>query len=420
MAEKQIYNQDRFFTGGVLVSFKESVSVAAQKKTLLELSENEINLFSAIRDADYQSQEYHMEDLGLAVLNGLKGYDLGSATDEEIFEITQRVGSRFENILALEPEKWYFPIGDAQKDDDELTLQNAFFPGDQPTHTWGLHVTGVMDKPQFTGEGISVAVLDTGLDLNHPDFAGRVINAADFVNNGSAQDGNGHGTHCIGTALGNGFDNRGTFVRYGIAHKANIWVGKVLPDLGPGATRGIIAGMRWAIDGGCEIISMSLGSRVWPGQGYSYQYEQVAKYGLEKGTLTIAAAGNESERSNGYISPTGSPANCPSIMAVAALDQRLRVADFSCGDVNQFPGSEINIAAPGVNVFSSWPMVQRYHRIDGTSMACPHVAGIAALYAQSDRKLRGALLRDRVQKSGIHIYQDMADVGTGIVSTRLL
>jgi subtilisin family serine protease len=244
--------------------------------------------------------------------------------------------------------------------------------------TWGLEVTGVLGS-RFSGTGIKLAVLDTGFDLNHPDFAGRAIVTQSFIPGEAVQDGHGHGTHCIGTACG----PRAPVIlpRYGVAHGASIYAGKVLSNAGSGADGGILDGINWAVAQGCHIVSMSLGAPVQPGQTFSGAFETVAQRAAVRGTVIVAAASNDSRRPI-QIAPVGHPANCPSIVAVAALDVNLNVAPFSSGAINP-NGGEINVTAPGVDVYSSWRMPQRYRTINGTSMATPHVAGILALYAEA-------------------------------------
>jgi subtilisin family serine protease len=258
-----------------------------------------------------------------------------------------------------------------------------------PNFTWGLQVTEVNTSP-YSGLGIKVAVLDTGFDLTHPDFAGRSITSKSFIEGQEVQDGNGHGTHCVGTACGPKSPEK--MPRYGVAYSAEIYAGKVLSDEGSGADGGILAGIDWAIANGCEVISMSLGAPVEAGQAYSKVYERVGRRALRRGTLIVAAAGNDSRRSKKFIAPVSHPANCPSILAVAAIDSNLRVAVFSNGGLNS-KGGQIDVAAPGVDVYSAWPVnlpPGRYHTISGTSMATPHVAGLAALIAEAN----GAIGRD--------------------------
>lgn len=281
---------------------------------------------------------------------------------------------------------------------------------DESQFTWGLQATK-SSASQFSGRGVRVAVLDTGLDLQHPDFQGRSITSRSFVWGEAVQDGHGHGTHCIGAACGP--RQPGQSPRYGIAYNSEIFVGKVLSNRGSGTDGGILAGINWAISNGCHVISMSLGAATRPGQGFSSIFETVARRALAAGTLIIAAAGNESNRPQ-LIAPVGHPANCPSIMAVAALDAQCRVAFFSCGSVNH-PGGGVDIAGPGVSVRSSWPRPILYRTINGTSMATPHVAGIAALHAEASPGVRGRALGQVLFESARRLVLLSTDVGVGLV-----
>lgn len=275
---------------------------------------------------------------------------------------------------------------------------------DTDTLTWGLQATKA-GASRCTGRGIRVAVLDTGMDLNHPDFAGRNIVSASFVPGQAVQDGHSHGTHCIGTACGPKSPT-GTQRRYGIAGESTILVGKVLSNQGSGQTGWILAGINWAIQQKAVVISMSLGSAVPVGGTFSPAYEQAAVSALANNCLIVAAAGNSGNQ------PVGSPANCPSIVAVGSLDQDLKRSSFSCIAMNG-NGGELNIAAPGRNVFSSVPMPTRYGTKSGTSMATPHVAGIAALLAQNTG-LRGMALWQKLTATAINISQPAAHVGAGL------
>lgn len=300
---------------------------------------------------------------------------------------------------------------------------------DTAQFTWGLQATRV-NQSRFSGKGIRVAVLDTGFDLDHPDFAGRIVPAQtqSFIAGQAVNDGNGHGTHCIGTSLG--FQQLvGGARRYGCAFRGDIFVGKVLSDAGSGGDSGILAGINWAITNKCRVISMSLGAAVQPGEPFSAIYENVAQRALRSnpGALIVAAAGNDSRipgTNNRYEPPrpVGRPANCPSILAVAAVDANLGIAPFSNGGINP-NGGGVDIAGPGVAVFSSWPdpaLVPngpaRYHTISGTSMATPHVAGIAALWLEA----RGAgttaqALWQLLTGNARRLNLQSRDVGAGLV-----
>ena len=158
---------------------------------------------------------------------------------------------------------------------------------------------------------------------------------------------------------------------------------------------------------------MSLGAPVSPGERPSAVYENVARRAIASGTLIIAAAGNDSSRP-GRIAPVSRPANCPSIMAVAALDSRLRVAFFSNGGINP-NGGGVDIAGPGVDIYSTWPMSRRYNTISGTSMATPHVAGIAALFAEANPRASASSLWSLLVRNARRLALPSRDVGSGLV-----
>jgi subtilisin family serine protease len=274
--------------------------------------------------------------------------------------------------------------------------------------TWGLEAT-LVPLSQLSGAGIKVAILDTGFDDSHPDFRGRLVTKKVFASRSSDNDIVGHGTHCIGTACG---PLKPTGVpRYGVAHEAHIFAGKVLGDDGFGTDRSIIAGMDWAVEQGCHVISMSLGAATRIGDQPNDDYEQIGQVCLDAGALVVAAAGNESERP-GLIAPVGSPANASTIMAVGAVDRAFRVARFSCGGMNQ--SQEVDIAGPGVDILSAVPG-GGHGRKQGTSMATPHVAGVAALLAQSDPKFRGWALWARLLQLARPLSAPARDVGKGLL-----
>lgn len=281
--------------------------------------------------------------------------------------------------------------------------------------TWGLGAVRAAESP-WTGRGVRVAILDTGLDLTHPDFAGRAIVSRSFVEGEPVDDVQGHGTHCAGTAVGSArIEGR---MRYGVAPQAELYVAKVLNDRGAGREGDILAGMVWAVEEGCAVVSMSLGRSVRPGEARTPEYEEAGAYALAQGSLVVAAAGNDSRREYGFVAPVSEPANAPSILAVGALDPMLAVAPFSNAGV-EGEGGEVDIAAPGVGTLSTVPMPRRYASFDGTSMACPHVAGVAALLAESDPALRGRALWDALVSGAASLPPPARDVGAGLVQAPL-
>lgn len=370
------------YTGRYLVTFQSDATDA-----------DVINALSGIgpmaRASDFSEQALSFEALSDAAVVLFETVGVALVTSEALPVGAAAIDSMAQNtpaISSIDPEEFVFPAATVANDADG---------------TWGLNVTGVIQSG-FSGAGMKVAVLDTGMDLQHPDFVGRNITSRNLIDgNASAQDIHGHGTHCIGTACGPRI--AAGIPRYGIAYNSEIFVGKVLSDSGVGTQGAIVSGMMWAIEQGCEIISMSLG-----GQGpVAPAYRRAAQHALANNCLIIAAAGNDSIRPS-VIRSTSAPANTPEIISVAAIDSQLAVADFS-------NGGKIEIAAPGVNVFSTVPMSRRYSTKSGTSMAAPHVAGIAALWAESDVTLRGSNLANRLIAAAQPLHAPASDVGAGLV-----
>jgi len=287
---------------------------------------------------------------------------------------------------------------------DEVPVEND----NNNKAAWGIRATGVLHSP-YTGAGVKVAILDTGFAINHPDFEEREITAISFVPDETIDDLHGHGTHCTGIACGS-VNEEGE--RYGVASGAHIFVGKVLSDMGSGAQSWILNGMEWAVKNGCKVLSMSLGSPVSEGESYDIAYERAAQFALSKGTFIVAAAGNDSRRSKNLFSPVASPADCPSILAIAAVDQELQVGDFSNRAINS--SGLIDIAAPGVDIYSSWSMPTRYRTLSGTSMATPHVAGIAALLFEKYPDATPAMIEKELRKNAHILPLAVEDVGAGL------
>lgn len=280
---------------------------------------------------------------------------------------------------------------------------------DTDASTWGLQATRT-DTSSTTGRGVRVAVLDTGFDPAHPDFKKRQVTMQSFIDGETADDGHGHGTHCIGTSCGPR-SPRGSR-RYGAATEAEIFVGKVLSNAGSGADGGILAGINWAVANNCAVISMSLGANV---DKKSLAYETVGQRALDRGSLIIAAAGNNANRRVGNYGFVGVPANSRSIMAIAALDSSLNPGWFSARSSTKTKAAgRIDLAGPGVDVYSSWPMPKRYNTISGTSMATPHVSGIAALWCEATG-LTGRQLWAVLLQNAAPLNVPAVDVGSGLV-----
>jgi hypothetical protein len=349
-------------------------------------------------------------DTGQAAAAGATVFaELGIAVvsiDPDAVTAMSAAAARDRRIVSVEPERVYSVITDTVT---ALPRTQERFT-DTGEATWGLCATQAVTADR-DGRGIRVAVLDTGLDLGHPDFTGRTVFAHSFIPGATAQDGHGHGTHCVGTSCGGWAD---TGRRYGVAPAADILVGKVLSDRGYGTDTSVLAGINWAVANRCQVISMSLGADA---RDVSPAYETVGRRALAAGTLVVAAAGNNASRAfgeNGYVS---TPANSPSIMAVAAVDPRLAVAEFSARS-NPVVGGKVDLAAPGVDVYSSWTLPRRYHIVSGTSMAAPHVAGLAALWSQATGAT-GTALWSTLRRAARRLHLPPADTGAGLAQAPL-
>lgn len=209
------------------------------------------------------------------------------------------------------------------------------------------------------GEGVVIAVLDTGADLDHPDLKDNLLEGINFVARGTPPaDDNGHGTHVTGILVGEN-NNIGMV---GIAPKAKVIPVKVLDKNGNGNLFNVAEAIRWATDKGVDFIQMSLGS--------PSKVQNVCKaiqYAASKGIVTFCAAGNAGKRDEIFY-----PANYKETIAIGAIDSKFKRADFSC------TGRNLDFMAPGVDIFSTFPD-NWYATLSGTSMACPFAVGVAAL-----------------------------------------
>ena len=255
-----------------------------------------------------------------------------------------------------------------------------------PEIPWGVQRVGAPQAWARTqGEGAEVAVIDTGIDAAHPDLAGQVaggVNITDPQHPDAWADDEGHGTHVAGTIAGKGA-NGGLA---GVAPRAKLYAVKVLDKDGNGNYSDVIAGIQWAMDHGIKIANMSLGAD----EG-SEPLHRAVQAALAKGMLIVAAAGN----TGGSV---GYPGAYPETVAVAAADSSDHVAPFSSR------GPEVTYIAPGVDILST-KMGGGTLTLSGTSMASPHVAGMAALaYAAGVRgpaNLRAVLDRSSRPIAGL-------------------
>lgn len=234
---------------------------------------------------------------------------------------------------------------------------------------WGVErvgAAGVWNRrdPSTMGAGVRVAVIDTGVDCSHPDLKcdlGLGYNALD--EEADADDDNGHGTHVAGTIGGKGLQAPdGTYV-FGVAPMATLIPIKVLDRDGGGALSDVVRGINWAAASGVDVISMSLGA---PKGSKTLQHAIETAY--QRGVTIVAAAGNAGPASNSV----GYPGAYPQALAIAASNDKNEIADFSSR------GPQVAFTAPGEDILSTWPG-GGYRVLSGTSMAAPHVSGLAAI-----------------------------------------
>lgn len=285
--------------------------------------------------------------------------------------------------------------------------------GDDPTNPpvepaqklpWGVDRIDA-ELQTATGTGVAVCVVDTGIDQDHPDLAANILGGKNFVPKGRVldaskwDDDNGHGTHVAGTIAA--VDNNIGVV--GVAPQTSLLGAKVLDRRGEGYLSDVIAGMDYCVSAGADIISMSLGTNV-----DVQAMHNAADNAYNAGVLLVAAAGNE------YASPVIYPAAYDSVIAVSATDLNNNLASFSN------VGAEVELAAPGVGILSAYKD-GGYATLSGTSMATPHVSGVAALALELNPLMSHAEIRILLQNTADDLGIPGRDnlFGFGLVDAKL-
>ena len=264
----------------------------------------------------------------------------------------------------------------------------------------------------YRGTGIKIAVVDTGIDREHPDFAGRIVAGASFVGD-DYQDDNGHGTHVAGISAGSGAAQDGTYV--GVAPEASLYAAKVLDRNGSGSMSGVMAGVEWAVEQGVQVINLSLG-----GSGSSDGQDALSmtcNAAVAEGIVVCAAAGNAGPSSR----TIGSPGAEEDVITIGASDREDQVARFSSrgptadGRVKPdlcFPGTDI-VAARAAGTSMGSPLNEHYTSASGTSMATPHAAGLAALLLQAKPGVSPAQIKEALMRTALDMGADENAQGAG-------
>lgn len=291
-----------------------------------------------------------------------------------------------------------------------------------------FHATLAQSAPQvgapvawesgYTGKGVTVAVVDTGIDGTHPDLKGRIVGWKDFINNRpTPYDDFGHGTHCAGIIAGSGAASGGKY--RGIAPEANLIGVKVLSRDGSGNESDILAGIEYAASTDAQIISLSLGS-----EEHSQAICDAVSNAVKKGKIVICAAGNSGPES-GTI---GCPSDNEDAITVGAVDPMDYLCSFSSRGPAKNGAIKPDVVAPGFQVISCRAggirdnkAISHYYLAEsGTSMACPMVSGTVALMVQKDPTLTCAEAKEILQKTARHLGPQTPndEYGYGRISIR--
>ncbi|MFN8578708.1 MAG: S8 family peptidase [Candidatus Sericytochromatia bacterium] len=275
----------------------------------------------------------------------------------------------------------------------------------------GLAVAGLSKAWDITfgDPKIVIAVVDTGIDLKHPDLKNKVVEGYNVITQGKTppMDDNGHGTHASGIAAAESNNKIGIA---GVAPKCKLMPVKALDAKGSGDIFNVALGVIWAVDHGARVLNLSLGGPK------NETLKRAVDYALAKNVVVVTAMGNDGKNSKAY------PAAFPGVISVGAVDFDRKRADFS----NY--GDWISVAAPGVQIMSTMPTYkttmtemekeQGYDYLDGTSMACPIVAGIAALVLSRNPDYTPAEVKERIQSTATDVGKKGYDIeyGYGVVN----
>lgn len=288
-------------------------------------------------------------------------------------------------------------------------IRRAFRQPNDPlvNRQWALPTIRAFDAWEITtGNPVTVAVLDTGVAVNHRDLAGRLTAGFDFHNvDDDPSDDDGHGTFMAGIIAANANNNEGIA---GVCWFCQIMPIKVLDRQGQGDDATIAAGLRWATDQGARVISMSLG-----GPEDTRVIREAVEYAAARNVLIVAASGNGGDDDN----LVNYPAAYPSVLAVTATDEQDRLARFST------TGDFVDLAAPGVRVWSTaWQsqLGDTYGSASGTSVACPHVAAAAALLMSIRPDLNAQQIGDLLRTTADDLGPPGVDAGFGYGRLNLL
>lgn len=257
---------------------------------------------------------------------------------------------------------------------------------------WNIRLVGAdLVWPRSTGRGIKVAVLDNGINKSRNDLT--VAGGISFVPNITDwDDDDGHGTHCAGIIAARAAHEK----VIGVAYDCSLYAVKVMSH-GRGSTDSVVAGLMWAADNKVDVASLSLWNTNGadaPDEPFWDDIERAAQYAFKAGCFVVGISGNSGDRAKHWVT---NPGRCPGVMAVGAIDQsKTWWAESSYGPPELPVEQVVEVTAPGVMVRSTH-LGNSFATYNGTSQACPHVAGAAALIKAVDPSLGPAQIRARLR-----------------------
>lgn len=261
----------------------------------------------------------------------------------------------------------------------------------------------VWEQLSNDGEGVTICVVDTGIDAAHVDFSGRVGLTADFSGKGTAVDGNGHGTHVASIAAGNGAASGGKYI--GVAPGATIMAAKVLADNGSGRMSNVMAGLEWAAQNGADILNLSLGSR--GNSDGADALSTMCNAVVDLGKVMVVAAGNRGPRQR----TIGSPGAADKVITVGSSNDKDSVSRFSSRGPTADGRAKPDLVAPGSKIVAcrasgtsvGQVVDDNYTTASGTSMSTPHVAGLCALMLRADSGLGPTEIKNMLMATCVDI-----------------
>lgn len=338
--------------GQFIVKFQPGVAASARTKVAQSMGAKILDRIAAIDMDVFEFPAVKGNPSAAAVTNALDGL------------------KRNPNIVVAEPN--YIYKVNFTPNDPGLSQQWGW----TPTQTYAAWDTTMGSSATV------IAIIDTGIQRTHPDLNAKIVAGYDYVQNDTApDDGNGHGTHVAGTTAAETNNATGGA---GLCPNCSLMPVRVLDNNGSGTLANVANGITWAADHGAKVINMSLG-----GSG-STTLQNAVNYAWDHGVFLACAAGNDGTSSTGNAYP-GAYTNCFAVASTNSSDAKSSFSNY---------GSWVEAAAPGEGIYSTW-MNSGYNTISGTSMATPHVAGLAGLLASQG--LTNAQIRDRICSTADHI-----------------